>query len=138
MPLDLTKESKQKVNITAQIAKYFNGTVHIVALDEKDEFLSNRMEANVAQVEEYFKERGINTTTTTLSDSNGNFAHQTLVWAQGKDADLIVIMAQQEKGLSEYFFGSYAQQIVNRSTIPVLTVNPDARLSGVFDIVYPV
>ena len=134
LPIDLSKESKQKVNITVQIAKYFNATVHIVGVDERDEFLATRMEANIAQVASYFNERGITTTTTTLTEANGNFALQTLVWAQGKNADLIVIMSQQEKGLSEYIFGSYAQQIVNRSTIPVLTVNPDARLKGVFDI----
>ena len=138
LPLDLSNETKQKVNITAQIAKYFNATVHLVTLAETDEFLANRISANIAQVEEYFKERGIATTTTSLTESNGNFALQTLVWAQGKGADLIVIMSQQDKELSEYIFGSYAQQIVNRSTIPVLTVNPHAHMSGIFDAAYPV
>jgi nucleotide-binding universal stress UspA family protein len=134
LPLDLSKETKQKVNVAAQIAKYFNATIHIATLDEKDEFLANRIQANLTQVEDYFKERGIQTSTTNMSESNGNFALQTLVWAQGKDADLIIIMAQQEKGLSEYIFGSYAQQIVNRSTIPVMTITPMTKLQGSFDI----
>lgn len=134
LPLDLSKETKQKVNITAKIAKYFDSTVHIVTMAETDEFLERRLKNNLAQVESYFEDRDIKTTSTTLDEDNGNFAMQTLTWAQGKDADLIIIMAQQEKGWSEYIFGSYAQQIVNRSPIPVLTVTPRAELGGVFDI----
>lgn len=134
LPLDLSIETKQKVNIASKIAKYFDSTVHIVTMTESDEFLQRRLQNNLAQVESYFSDRDIKTTSTTLDEENGNFAMQTLTWAQGKDADLIIIMAQQEKGLSEYIFGSYAQQIVNRSPIPVLTVTPRAELGGVFDI----
>jgi nucleotide-binding universal stress UspA family protein len=130
LPLDLTLETKQKVAFAVRIAEYYNSTIHLISMSESDEFLSKRLENNMTQVERYLTDRGIKTTSTILDASGGNFARQTIVWAQGKDADLIVIMSQQEKGLSEFIYGSYAQQIVNKSPIPVMAVNPNPELEG--------
>ncbi len=128
LPLDLTAETKQKVALAADLAECFDSTVHIVSLHENDEFLANKLNANLNQVENYMKDRGIATTATDMSDSSGNFAMRTLDWAKAKDADLIVIMTQQERSVREYIIGTYAQQMVNRSPIAVLTVTPNTRL----------
>lgn len=130
LPLDLTLETKQKVAFAVRIAEYYNSTIHLISMSESDEFLANRLENNMAQVERYLTDRGIKNTTTILEASGGNFARQTIVWAQGKGADLIIIMSQQEKGFSEFIYGSYAQQIVNKSPIPVMAVNPNPELEG--------
>jgi nucleotide-binding universal stress UspA family protein len=133
LPLDLTKETKQKVNAAVKIAGHYDSTIHILTMAESDEFLANKLHNNLAQVKEYLEERNIKCSTTVLDASGGNFARQTIVWAQGRDADLIVIMAQQEKGLTEYIFGSYAQQIVNRSPIPVMAITPNPKLVGIIE-----
>ncbi|MCX6352470.1 MAG: universal stress protein [Bacteroidetes bacterium] len=134
LPLDLSRESKQKVNIATMVAKYFNSTVHIVAPEIGNADERRHLQANLNQVEEYLKERNIATDTTLLNEDNGNFAMQMIVWAQGKDADLIIIMAEDEKGFSEYIFGTMAQQVVNRSTLPVMAVTPNEKFSGFFSI----
>ncbi len=131
LPLDLTKETKQKVNLAAKVASYYNSTVHILSVHETDEYLAKQLQNNMHQVADYFEARNINHTTTTLENGSGNFAMQSLVWAQGKDADLIIIMAEQEKGWTEYIYGTYAQQIVNRSPIPVMAVTPNRALEGI-------
>lgn len=128
LPLDLTIESKQKVNFAAKFAKKYGSTVHILTMRESDEFLANKLENNLTQVEIILAEQGIPTTSTVLNASGGNFVKQTLAWAEGKDADLIIIMSQQDRDIAEFFFGSYSQQIVNRSNIPVLAVNPNHQL----------
>jgi len=133
LPLDLTMETRQKVNFAVKFAENYGSTVHIISMEEKDEFLSTRLENNLAQVESYLNDRGIPTTTNTLKASGGNFVKQTMAWAEGKNADLIIIMSQQDKELSEYIFGSYSQQIVNRSNIPVMAVNPNPELEGILD-----
>ncbi len=52
-----------------------------------------------------------------------SFAEDTLAYANDIDADLIMIMTQQEKGFSEYLLGSYAQQIVNHAgKIPIMCI----------------
>jgi nucleotide-binding universal stress UspA family protein len=133
LPLDITKETKQKVNMAAKVASYYSSTVHVVTTQESDDYLDKRLQNNLHQVAQYLEDRGIKVTTTTLEDKSGNFAMQSLVWAQGKDADLIIIMAEQEKGWTEYIYGTYAQQIVNRSPIPVMAVTPNPKLEGLMD-----
>jgi nucleotide-binding universal stress UspA family protein len=45
-------------------------------------------------------------------------------FAAEKNADLIIIMNEQETNTTGFFMGPYAQQIVNHSTIPVLSIPP--------------
>ncbi|RYD73517.1 MAG: universal stress protein [Sphingobacteriales bacterium] len=133
LPLDLTKETKQKVNIAVKVASYYDSTVHLVTSRESADDLDKKLQLNLNQVEKYLQERNIKVTTTTLESGSGNFAMQSLVWAQGKEADLIIIMAEQEKGWTEYIYGTYAQQIVNRSPIPVMAVTPRPELAGLIE-----
>jgi nucleotide-binding universal stress UspA family protein len=50
-----------------------------------------------------------------------NTTLSTIEYATKHNADLIVIMSEQEKTLSNIFLGPYAQQMINNSHIPVLT-----------------
>ncbi|MEX0966521.1 MAG: universal stress protein [Bacteroidia bacterium] len=133
LPLDLTKETKQKVSWAVKIASYFKSTVHLVTITEDDEFLARRVKANLKQVEGVLKEKGITYTSTYLTEDSSSFAEATLNFARGRDADLIIIMTQQEKTLGEFIFGSYAQRIVKTSSIPVMAINPRADLTGIFE-----
>ena len=54
-----------------------------------------------------------------------NITTATLEYADSINADLIVIMTEQEKKLSNIMLGSYAQQMIHRSMVPVLTIHPD-------------
>lgn len=134
LPLDLTKETKHKVAIAARMAEHFKATIHIITFSESDEWLRNKLENNLHQVERYMKDRGIETTTNELTDASGSFASRTLDWAHGKNADLIIIMSDTGFGITEYLFGTYAQQIVNRSPVPVMAVTPRQELLGDIDI----
>lgn len=127
LPIDLSLESKQKVWWAIQLAKKFNSTVHIIAIKLTDEFLMNRVKANLHQVEEVLTKNGIEHTSKMLADEEypGNPADDTLQYAEEINADLIMIMTQQEKGFTEFIIGSYAQQIVNKhSNIPVMCITP--------------
>lgn len=46
------------------------------------------------------------------------------------DGDLIAIMTEQETSAANIFLGPYAQQIVNRSEVPVLSVHSN----GIYDV----
>jgi nucleotide-binding universal stress UspA family protein len=45
-------------------------------------------------------------------------------YAAEKNADLIIIMNEQEINTTGFFMGPYAQQIVNHSNIPILSIRP--------------
>ncbi|MFM7310013.1 MAG: universal stress protein, partial [Flavobacteriales bacterium] len=47
VPLDLHKETKQKLSLVADMAKYFGSHVHLISPGETDEFLRNQLERNL-------------------------------------------------------------------------------------------
>lgn len=129
LPIDLTQESKQKVKWAIHVAKKFNSTIHVVYEEINDEFLRNKVKANISQVGDVLEKNGVNYTSKELDDKNypsRKFANDTLQYAEEIDADLIMIMTQQEReDIGEFIIGSYAQQIVNRhSKVPVMCISP--------------
>jgi len=54
LPLDLNKETKQKLAIVANIAKYFDSKVHVITPEEKDEFLNHKVTANIQFAKKYY------------------------------------------------------------------------------------
>lgn len=126
-PLDLTAESKQKVKMAIHLGKSYHSTIHILYNKVSDEFLNNKMIANLRQVENIFVENGIEYTVKEVDESSSDFAEETLKYAEYSQADLIMIMTQSEdKAITEYLIDTYSQRIVNaEGTVPVMCVNPN-------------
>lgn len=126
-PLDLSVESKQKVKMAIHLGKAYKSTIHILYNKVSDEFLNNKMIANLHQVENIFVENGIEYTIKEVDESSSDFAEETLKFAEYSQADLIMIMTQSEdKAFTEYLIDTYAQRIVNaEGTVPVMCVNPN-------------
>ena len=125
LPLDLSSESKQKVKWAIHLGKSYKSTIHILTYNVGDEFLNNKLMANLKQIQLLLDENGISHSETVVENSS-DFARKTLDFAETKLADLIMIMTQQEdKSIREYVIETYAQQIVNDSgNVPVFCVNP--------------
>lgn len=126
-PIDLSVESKQKTWWAINLAQKFNSTIHIIAEQEKDDFLRNKIISNLRSIEEVFDKNNIKHTSKVLDDDNypERFYKDTLQYADEIKADLIMVMTQQEKAFSEFLVGSYAQQIVNHhSSTPVMCIVP--------------
>ena len=47
-------------------------------------------------------------------------------------ADLIMIMTQQENYFTQYLIGSAAQYIINNSEVPVMIIHPEVKINEVF------
>lgn len=128
LPIDLTKTSKQKIDWAVKIAKEYNSTVHIIMELEKDEFIQNKAKANLKQAESIFTENGVDFVPRLLDDKEypDHLGMDTIKYAEEINADLIMIMTQAESSaLSEFFMGSYAEQVVKSSQkTPVMCINP--------------
>ena len=123
VPLDLHKETKQKLTLVANMAKYFNSRVHVVIPDETDEFLQHTVKANIIFANKFFGERNIEVTTS-LAPSK-DFDKEVINLAVKVNADLIAIMNIQKNQLLGVFGASHEQyMITNEAKIPVLLVNP--------------
>lgn len=129
-PLDLHNETKQKLQIVADMAKYFGSEVHIVTPKETDEFLVHKLNGNIAWAKKYLTEKGIRNTTHVVK-KKGDFVTQMIEVADEVGADLISIMNLQKNSLIG-MLSNYEQDIItNKSQIPVLCVNPiDTAGSG--------
>jgi nucleotide-binding universal stress UspA family protein len=124
MPFDSTKETRQKLPITALLARYFNSEVHIVGIfTSKMDDIRYRIRNYVAQAEDYFKENRVRYKVVFMEADN--ITETTLGYAKEVDANLISIMTEQETELSNLWLGPFAAQMVNHSAIPVLSVHPD-------------
>ena len=126
-PLDLSVESKQKMKWAIHLGKAYKSTIHVLTYKVGDEFLNNKLEANLRQIGTIFDESGVKHDVTIL-ENDTDFARKTLEFAEIKTSDLIMIMTQQEsdKTMREYIIETYAQQIVNDSgNVPIFCVNPN-------------
>ncbi|MBO7133917.1 MAG: universal stress protein [Bacteroidales bacterium] len=123
LPLDITKETREKVPLVATIAKAFGAEVHIVKVATSDsEGIKNKLEIYAATVRKYFDQEGVKYESTFIVGEN--ITDVTIEYAKEKDADLIAIMTEQTTALSNLILGSYAYQMLNSSPIPVLSVTP--------------
>ena len=125
VPLDLHQDTKQKLAIVAEMAKYFEGRVHIISPAENDEFLQNQLRRDMNFAEEYFEKRKIDHTTKISEHDSGEFVKDVIRYAASIEADLISIMNFHERSLMGIFGQTYEQQIItNEAEIPVLILNP--------------
>lgn len=125
VPLDLHKETKQKLSMVADMAHYFKSQVFLVSPGETDEFLKNQLERNINFAREYMQERNINYTVEITASKSDGFVKSLLKYAAAVDADLLCIMNFYDNSFMSMFNQSYEQQVItNEAQIPVLCVNP--------------
>lgn len=58
-----------------------------------------------------------------------NIVRTTLEYAEAKDADLIMIMKDQETDASSILLGPYTQRLINQSPFPVLSLQANENFS---------
>ncbi len=123
LPIDDTPETRQKVPYTARIAKQFNSEIHLICVSEtKKESVITRIESYAAQATSFFKNNDIKYASETIIGSN--LTDITIDYAMRCDADLISIMTEQSESTKNIWLGPYAQQMVNHSPVPVLSIQP--------------
>ena len=125
VPLDLHKETKQKLSLVADMAKYFGSKVHLISPGETDEFLRNQLERNILFAQDYLQDKGIPYEVEITENKSDDFVRDLLKYAAGIDADLICIMNFYDNSIMSFFSSNYEQQVItNEAQIPVLCVNP--------------
>jgi nucleotide-binding universal stress UspA family protein len=125
LPLDMTKETKQKVDTAIKIAQVLGSTVHVIAVTSfVDEFRYNVSEIKglLDEVADKVKAAGIKVVTKMLR--NDDVADSVTEYAADINADLVIIMTRQETKLNERVLGSSARKIITGSKVPVLSIRP--------------
>jgi nucleotide-binding universal stress UspA family protein len=126
LPLDLTKESREKVTNAVTFAKHFGSVVKVLAVRLNDELIfENKLISYTHQVKSFIKEKGIDSTIKTLAGED--IAKLVIDYCTLKEGDLIMIVNTPDLSITEMFKGTTAQKIIDQSEIPVLSIPPLKR-----------
>jgi len=124
MPIDSTLDTRQKVPFTAYIAMIHDAEINVLSIyASKYKSIQRRVDGYTDQVCEYLEDEGIRYKRDVL-ECNDNLTLETIDYAKKIKANLISIMTEQETSPFNLLIGPYAQQMVNNSPIPVLSINP--------------
>jgi nucleotide-binding universal stress UspA family protein len=123
LPIDSTVETRQKNEMAAFLAKIFGAQIHVVSLySSKIDDLRHLVDSYSKETIKYLREQNI--AYQLVEREGGNITNITLDYAHEIQADLIVIMTEQEIKTSNLWMGPFAKQMVNHSDIPVLSIKP--------------
>ena len=129
LPLDLTKETRQKVSWGIQMAKIFGANIKVVSAlwDKDDPEIVNPLVAQMKQVKKFIGDAGIQVSTAIVNSSNTSKDLVSIMMdyiEREGDIDMALIMTQQENDISSFFLGSTATEFIRKSKIPVMSIIP--------------
>lgn len=128
LPLDLSRESREKVDVAVQFAHYFGASIRILGVFSlSDNAYENQLLAYSHQVKQYIKGKGISCSNKSLASDN--VAETVVEYANKIESDLIIIMNKPTLSIKEFFSGTEAQKVVDISNLPVMTINPEKKES---------
>jgi nucleotide-binding universal stress UspA family protein len=123
LPIDNSTSTRQKVPFAMDFAKCFGSEIHVLELQSSSlKAIRNKVTSYTTQVSGYLTENKVKHVVKTIDADNITTA--TIKYAEENHADLIIIMTEQEQEISNIWLGPYAQQMVNNSPIPVMSVHP--------------
>lgn len=125
LPLDMTKQTIQKVDTAIKIAKVLGATLHVISVTTfTDEFRYNLVEIKnqLEEVTNKIKQTGLKTISKMLR--NDDISDSVLEYAQNINADLIIIMTRQENKINQLVVGNSAGKIITHAKCPVLSIRP--------------
>lgn len=122
IPIDTSFETRQKGPATIVMAQKFNSYVHILGVSTDKSKDSEVTVGNYTrQVSNKVAENGISNEVEMRL--GGNITEQTLAYAKEINANLVVIMTEQEVNFKSFFTGKFSEQFIKLANIPVLSVN---------------
>lgn len=129
LPLDLTKETTQKVSKAIELAKVYKDTrIKVISvLFSVEEFVVNKLTRQMEEVRQQIEEAGVICSAEIIKTVKGEETQAQVIidYANKIEADLIMVMAQPEAGIREYIVDDDVTEIINDSDIPVLSIVPE-------------
>jgi nucleotide-binding universal stress UspA family protein len=122
VPIDNSPSTRQKIPFAMEFAKCFCSEIHVLELQSSSsKVVRSQVNSYTKQVVKYLTENEVKHKVQSVDVDN--ITTSTIKYAEEVGADLIIIMTEQEDSFS-FSLGRYAQQMVNHSSIPVMSVHP--------------
>ena len=126
LPLDLEKQTKEKVTNALEYARYWNATIRLVSIVLRDnQEVREKLIKNINQVKQFITDAGVKCTAELVEGEKkqtlGDFIFE---YEKRFDADLIMIMTKKEELSLSNNISVTARYIINNSKIPVMSIRP--------------
>jgi nucleotide-binding universal stress UspA family protein len=122
LPMDSSAETLQKIPFVVSLARMFNSEIHVVATHSSHLKSIQRVTENYAlQAVRYLEKNKIKPFRDALVASD--ITKAVLEYSARLGIDLISIMTEQETP-ANILLSPHAQQLVNQSPVPVLSIHP--------------
>lgn len=138
VPVDGSQISFAAAQQAISLAKAFNSQLTAICLVAEDPFSGADFYYNASMMKEYLEEANKNAlkaldqvqqftaaegVALTTEVVHGYVTAETIIdTAEKKNIDLIVMGSHGRKGFKKFFLGSFAQDVLNQTTLPVLIV----------------
>lgn len=130
-PIDFKSETREKLFWAIYLGKYFSSKIHLFKTPATDKAFMKGINTNLNFAIKYLKQNDIEYEIHTALKSS-SFTKEILTFAEGIDADLILIMTTKNITMSDFVLGLPEQSIINNSAkIPVMCVNPKDGFASV-------
>lgn len=121
VPINLTKESLQVVNLAGDVANIYGATVHVVGAKQNDELLNQQMKNRILIVKKQYEERSVPCMVEFLKDS-GSYSKRVMDYSKKNGIDMIAIAYYSESLIPQ--FDTFAQSLItNSEQLPCLVLN---------------
>ena len=127
VPMDGSLETLQKIPFVVKLATLFNSEVHLVTTHNSHLKSIQRITEKITQMARgYLQDQKV----TVIEDIlvANDLTKAVLAYAGKVDAELIAIMTEQETPVN-ILLGAQAQQLINQSPIPVLSIHPQEKFN---------
>jgi len=126
LPIDIEKETKQKVTYALEYARYWDATIRVVSVVLRDnQEIRERLTKNINQVKEFIVKAGVKCTAELIEGEKkqtlGDFVFD---YEKQFKSDLIMIMTKKEELSLSNNISVTARYIINNSEIPVMSIRP--------------
>ncbi len=121
MPIDSSMETKQKLPFVAKLAKEFNAKIHLLQIINTPlRVIRKRIDKITLDAVECLEKEEVDFVQDTIEGSN--IVATILNYIDKNELDLISIMTDQGTTTANKFLGPYAQQLINNSPIPIISL----------------
>ena len=128
LPIDTSRDTRQKVPFTADLARVLQAEVIVLGVyNYADENVKSIVDTYCRQAVEHLQEKGVKTVQEFLDSRR--ISEVVIDYAKSVDADLISIMSDIDSNAFARMLGGEAQRIVNTSPIPVLCSHADENFN---------
>jgi nucleotide-binding universal stress UspA family protein len=126
MPINSSEHSRQKVNSALQMAKIFAASVEVLGiLSPDEEAYRYKLEVILQQVKKLAEKKNLFYTASVITTDDP--AEYTIRYANKTRADIIISMTDEKTGSSRLVAGTFDEQLVEQSPVPVMSIQPEVH-----------